>query len=122
MDWIAWHRERQVSGEYGMILPQAISHIAKRVPAILEDGENTLPGSSGALLCRLGEYLEELDRQVDELEAQMRRWTCPAPARGTAPISALDSGCFEIGSTRNDRCQRSTHIADPNNRGSSRRR
>jgi transposase len=65
---------RGLLGEYGIIIPQGISHIAKRLPAILEDGENELPGSFRALLDRLGEHLRELDRQVDELEAQIYRW------------------------------------------------
>jgi len=51
-----------------------MSHIAKRLPAILEDGENELPGSFRALLDRLGEHLKELDRQVGELEVQIHRW------------------------------------------------
>jgi transposase len=65
---------RGLLGEYGIILPQGMSHIAKRLPAILEDGENELPGSFRALLCRLGEHLKELDRQVGELEVQIHSW------------------------------------------------
>jgi transposase len=59
---------------YGIILPQGICHIAKRLPAILEDGENELPGSFRALLDRLGEHLKELDRQVGELDLQIHSW------------------------------------------------
>jgi transposase len=65
---------RGLLGEYGIILPQGISHITKRLPAILEDGENELPGSFRALLDRLGEHLKELDRQVGELEVQIHHW------------------------------------------------
>src|SRR3712207_5480927 len=35
---------RGLLGEYGIILPQGISHIAKRLPAILEDEQYDLPG------------------------------------------------------------------------------
>jgi transposase len=65
---------RGLLGEYGIILPQGISHITKRLPAILEDGENELPGSFRALLDRLGEHLKELDRQMGELEVQIHHW------------------------------------------------
>ncbi|MGB7931439.1 MAG: IS110 family transposase [Gammaproteobacteria bacterium] len=65
---------RGLLGEYGIILPQGICHIAKRLPAILEDGENELPGSFRALLDRLGEHLKELDRQVGELDLQIHSW------------------------------------------------
>lgn len=65
---------RGLLGEYGIILPQGISHITKRLPAILEDGENELPGGFRQLLDRLGGHLRELDRQVDELEVQIYSW------------------------------------------------
>jgi transposase len=57
---------RGLLGEYGLIIPQGIVYIAKRLPAILEDGENELPGAVRELLYRLGEHLRELDRQVGE--------------------------------------------------------
>lgn len=60
--------------EYGMVMPQGISSIAKRLPDILEDGENELPGVFRQLLQRLGEHLKELDRQVGELEVQIQLW------------------------------------------------
>ena len=60
--------------EYGIIIPQGIGHITKRLPAILEDGENELPGRFRQLLDRLGGHLKELDRQVGDLEVQIRSW------------------------------------------------
>ncbi len=65
---------RGLLGEYGIVVPQGIVHIAKRLPAILEDGENDLPGSFRQLLARLGDHLKELDRQVGELEQQIQHW------------------------------------------------
>jgi len=65
---------RGLLGEYGLIIPQGISHITKRLPAILEDAENELPGVFRELLLRLGEHLKALDRQVDELEQQIEAW------------------------------------------------
>jgi transposase len=65
---------RGLLGEYGIVIPQGIGHIAKRVPEILEDGENGLPGTFRQLLERLGDHLKELDRQVGELEVQIQSW------------------------------------------------
>lgn len=60
--------------EYGIVIPKGIGHIAKRVPEILEDGENDLPGSFRLLIQRLADHLKELDRQVGELETQIQLW------------------------------------------------
>jgi len=65
---------RGLLGEYGIVIPQGISHITKRLPAILEDGENELPSTFRQLLLRLGEHLKEFNRQVGELEAQIQDW------------------------------------------------
>jgi len=65
---------RGLLAEYGIIIPLGISHITKRLPEILEDGENDLPGVFRRLLQRLGEHLKELGQQVDELEVQIQIW------------------------------------------------
>lgn len=65
---------RGLLAEYGIVIPQGIGHIAKRLPEILEDGENDLPGTFRELLDRLGDHLKELDRQVGELEVQIHSW------------------------------------------------
>lgn len=65
---------RGLLAEFGIVIPQGIGHIAKHLPEILEDGENGLPGMMRELLRRLGEHLKELDRQVGELEQQIKLW------------------------------------------------
>lgn len=65
---------RGLLAEYGITIAQGIGHIAKRVPEILEDGENDLPGSFRLLIQRLLDHLKELDRQVGELEGQIQLW------------------------------------------------
>ena len=65
---------RGLLAEYGFIIPQGIGFIAKRVPEIIEDGENDLPGSFRLLIQRLVDHLKELDRQVGELEAEIQLW------------------------------------------------
>ena len=86
---------RGLLAEYGLAIPQGISHIAKRLPEILEDGENGLPGIFRQLIDRLGMHLKELDRQVDELEAQIHIWHRESTASrklaaipGIGPITA----------------------------------
>ena len=39
---------RGLLSEFGIVIPQGISHITKRLPSILEDAENDLPGCSGS--------------------------------------------------------------------------
>ena len=65
---------RGLLAEFGIIVPQGIGNIAKCLPAILEDGENELPGVVRQLVARLGDHLKELGRQVGELEDQIQRW------------------------------------------------
>jgi len=65
---------RGLLAEFGFIIPTGISHIPKRVPKIVEDGENDLPGSFRLLIQRLVDHLKELDRQVGELGAEIQRW------------------------------------------------
>ncbi|MDO9231895.1 MAG: IS110 family transposase [Methylotenera sp.] len=65
---------RGLLSEFGIVIPQGINAIAKRVPDILEDRENGLPGTMRNLLKRLTENLKVLDRQVDELELQIKLW------------------------------------------------
>jgi len=65
---------RGLLSEFGLIIPQGIAHIAKRAPALLEEASNELPVSFRQLMQRLLCHLKELDRQVQELEAQIKAW------------------------------------------------
>jgi transposase len=65
---------RGLLAEFGIVIAKGIGHIAKRLPEILEDGENALPGMMRQLLERLGENLKDMDRQVGELERQIKLW------------------------------------------------
>jgi len=65
---------RGLLAEHGIVIPQGISHIAKRLPDVLEDGENGLPVTFRQLIERLGDHLKELDRHVQELEVQIHSW------------------------------------------------
>jgi len=65
---------RGLLSEYGIVIPQGIRFISKRVPEIVEDAQSDLPGVFRHLLVRLGDHLKELDRQVGELEVQIQLW------------------------------------------------
>lgn len=65
---------RGLLSEFGIVIPQGINSIVKRMPDILEDAENGIPGTMRQLLQRLNDHLKELDRQVGELELQVKQW------------------------------------------------
>lgn len=86
---------RGLLGEFGLVIPQGIGVLRRRLPEILEDAENELPDAFHALLARLGDHLKELDRQVDELEREIAQWhranaaSCRlAQIPGIGPITA----------------------------------
>lgn len=65
---------RGLLSEFGIVIPQGIRSIHKRIPDILGDAENGLPGSLRPLLEKLNDHLKELNRQVEELELQIKLW------------------------------------------------
>jgi transposase len=65
---------RGLLAEFGLVIPQGIRFLAKKLPEILEDAENGLPGASRELFSRLFEHFRALDRQVRELETQIQAW------------------------------------------------
>ena len=86
---LSWHRVRQgfvkartaqanqirgLLGEFGFIMPQGITNIKKRVPELVETAANELPATFRNLVNRLLDHFKELDRQVGELEAQIKAW------------------------------------------------
>lgn len=44
---------RGLLGEYGLVVPQGLAYIAQRVPPLIEDAENELPGTFRLLIQRL---------------------------------------------------------------------
>lgn len=65
---------RGLLGEFGLVVPQGIGYITSRVPELIEDAANELPGTFRMLVQRLLDHLKELDRQADEIEAQIQAW------------------------------------------------
>jgi hypothetical protein len=86
---------RGLLSEFGIVMPKKISNLKRRMPEILEDAENGLSHASRELFARLYAHFKELDRQVAELERQIK--VChredPASRRleaipGIGPLSA----------------------------------
>ena len=103
---------RGLLAEYGITLPQGISHVANRLPRIVEDAENELPGLFRDLLQRLVVHLRELNHQVQELEAQIDVWhrgndasrkLAKIPGIGPLTASALSASIGDANSFRNGR-------------------
>jgi transposase len=65
---------RSLLGEFGLVIPRGICHVVPRVPALLERAGDALPLAFRHLVERLLSHLKELDRQVQELEAQIKTW------------------------------------------------
>lgn len=65
---------RGLLAEFGLVVPQGLSSITARVPELIEDAENELPGAFRLLLQRLVAHLRALDAQVDELREQIQAW------------------------------------------------
>ena len=81
--------------EFGLVIPVGIRSIERKLPGLLEDGENGLSGASRALFARLLEHFRVLDRQVEELEREINAWHRAAVASqrlqavpGVGPITA----------------------------------
>nr|CBA28171.1 Probable family 20 transposase [Curvibacter putative symbiont of Hydra magnipapillata] len=79
---------RGLMSEFGLVIPQGIGYIAGRVPELIEDAGNDLPGSFRVLVQRLLDHLKELDRQVDELESQIVKWHRQSDASSKLGTSA----------------------------------
>lgn len=65
---------RGLLAEFGIVFAPGIQWVTKKLPEILEDAENGLPGSIRELFSRLLKHFRELDRQVKELEGQIESW------------------------------------------------
>lgn len=65
---------RGLLAEFGLIIPKGLSFICKRVPELIEDATNELNGAMRLLIQRLVDHLKELDRQVTELEREIKAW------------------------------------------------
>ncbi|KND58314.1 Mobile element protein [Candidatus Burkholderia verschuerenii] len=103
---------RGLLSEFGLIVPQGISQIARLVPELIEDATVELTGSFRLLIQRLVDHLKELDCQIRELEKQIQAWhreneaSCKlaqVPGIGPLTASALIASIGEAKSFANGR-------------------
>jgi transposase len=86
---------RGLLSEFGLIIPKGIGYIVSRVPDILEDATNELPGVFRNLMQRLFDHFKEISMQVKALDMEIQQWhrnneasTRLAQIPGIGPISA----------------------------------
>jgi len=81
---------RGLLSEFGIIIPTGLANVYKRIPEILEDGENGLPGNMRQLIQRLTDHLKELDEQVAALEKEIKKWhTANESSRELAEVGGI---------------------------------
>jgi transposase len=73
---------RGLLAEFGLVVPQGITHLYQRVPLLLEQANEELPGLFRQLVQQLLEHPKILDRQVNEMEIQIQMWHRSNPLSG----------------------------------------
>ncbi|CAD6563413.1 IS110 family transposase [Paraburkholderia sabiae] len=63
---------RGLLAEFGIVFPQGLANVRSSTREAIEDGSNELPSNFRLLIARLLDHLAELDKQVEELEVQIR--------------------------------------------------
>jgi transposase len=64
---------RGLLAEYGLIMPQGVNVLRRRLPELLEDGENSLSELFRQLLAQGYQQLQELDNHIHYYTQQMNR-------------------------------------------------
>jgi transposase len=65
---------RGLLAEFGLVMPKGNLYLERKLPEILEDAGNGLPGMSRELFARLLEHFRHINTQVRELEARIKAW------------------------------------------------
>ncbi|QDF95542.1 IS110 family transposase [Azoarcus sp. DD4] len=86
---------RGLLAEFGIVLPKGICSLRNQLWGVVEKAGDQLPEVFRQLMRRLYAHLMELDRQVNELEAQIKQWhrSCGLSQRleetpGIGPLTA----------------------------------
>lgn len=86
---------RGLLAEFGIVINKGFAPLYERVPTVVEDAGNGLPGLFRQMLTRLLDHLKELDRQAGEMEQQIKLWHRDNEAsqrlserRGIGPLTA----------------------------------
>lgn len=65
------NRIRAIVAEFGVVLPVGVAKLRERLPLVLEDGSNELPGRTRQLLVRQIEHWRRLDELIDECDREI---------------------------------------------------
>jgi transposase len=65
---------RGILSEYGIVLPQGVKVVSRRLPALLEDADNELPMLVRPLLAELKMEHDQLVERIDRFEQQLKAW------------------------------------------------
>ncbi len=65
---------RGILSEYGIVLPPGVKVIPRRLPEILEDGDNELPTLVRHMLAEFKAEHDELIERIDRIEQQLKAW------------------------------------------------
>jgi transposase len=105
-------RLRGLLAEFGIVVPQGISHVYKLVPEALEDASNELPGFLRVALQAGYDHLKLQEQHLQSMASMIQRWhrKCPAsraieriPGIGVLSASALVASMGEASSFGNGR-------------------
>jgi transposase len=81
---------RGVLSEYGIVMPQWVKVITRRLPELLEDAENDLPMLARHLLAELKAEHDQLIERIERLEQQLKAWhATSAVSRRLASIPGI---------------------------------
>ena len=65
---------RGVLSEYGIVMPQGVKVISRRLPELLEDADNGLPMLARHLLAELKAEHNQLIERIERIEARIKDW------------------------------------------------
>ncbi len=93
---------RGILMEFGVVMPQGLATLQRKLPEILEDGDNEVPGLYRPMLHRLYVRFIELREAIQDMNKEIKTLVQQHPAcsrltalEGVGPISA-DPGCSRL--------------------------
>ena len=65
---------RGLLAEFGLVVPLGMAALRERVPTLLDEAKDELPGAFRQTILELLDHLKVLDRRVNEFELQILNW------------------------------------------------
>ena len=99
----ASNQTRGILSEYGLVFPRNTAAFKRRIPEILEHGENALTPIVRSIIsalydeyCKLVEHIAELDNQIKQIVRHHAMMIQLVKLRGVGPVTAM-AACAAIG-------------------------